>query len=143
MTSPEIFITKATEADAPYIAEKIKNYLLDSTNANWRQFFVAKRNNKTVAFGRTIDHGDFFEVASLGVDYYHRKQGTGLKMLLFLVEEAKRLNPQKAIYGVTHRPGFLKRAGFKEALEQIPQPLEYKKQHKCKDPSKIKIMRFN
>lgn len=136
-----IKIERAAKKDAPYIKEKLKNYILDAEGASWKQFFVAKNNGKTMAFGRIIDHGGYFEIASLGVDYYHRKKGIGTKMLSFLIEEAKRLNPKKAIYGVTHRPGFLLKLGFKE-IKKAPEALEYKKYHKCiLPPSKIKIMR--
>ena len=138
----EIEIQRAAEEDAPYIEEKLKKYILDDDGANWKQFFAAKNNGKIVAFSRIIEHDKYFEIASLGVDYCHRKKGIGVKLLLFLIEEAKRLNPKKAIYGVTHRPEFLKKAGFKE-IEKGPEALEYKKYNKCiLPPSKIKIMRI-
>jgi len=62
----DVIICRAQEEDAPYIDEKLGKYLLDPTNANWQQFFVVRYNNKTVAFGRVIDHTDFFEITSLG-----------------------------------------------------------------------------
>ncbi len=46
----EIKIEKATKEDFPYIKEKLKNYILDSYNISWEQFFVAENNSKTVAF---------------------------------------------------------------------------------------------
>ena len=134
-----IRIQRAEQADWPYLKEKLHKYMLDAVGADWRKFFITKHNGKTVAFGRIIDHGDYFEIASLGVDYYHRGKGAGSRLLSFLVEEAKRLDPQKAIYGVTHRPGFVEKAGFKE-IANAPEALEYKKS-KCLDPSKIKIMK--
>jgi N-acetylglutamate synthase-like GNAT family acetyltransferase len=137
-----IVIQRAEERDQPYIDEKLKKYLLDAEGAEWHRFFVAKQEDKTVAFGRVIDHGDYLEVASLGVDYYHRGKGIGFKMLLFLVDVAKKMDPVKDIYGVTHRPGFLTKAGFKE-VQGGPETLEYKRHHKCKlDASQIKIMKF-
>ena len=135
-------ILRARESDASYIEEKLKKYLLDSTDASWDKFFIAQENNKTVAFGRIIDHGECLEIASLGVDYYYRKKGIGLKMLFFLVEEAKRRDPKKPIYGLTHRPVFLKKAGFKEVAIG-PQALVYKRRYKCVlDVSKNKIMKY-
>ena len=137
-----ITICRAQEADAPYIKEKLEKYRLDSTNASWEQFFVTKNGEKTVAFGRIIDHGDFFEVASLGTDYYHRGKGIGTKMLLFLAEEAKKLDCQKPVYLVTHRPTFCQRASFEE-ITKAPGALEDKKYNKCiLPPSKIKIMKL-
>lgn len=134
-------ICRAQKEDAPYIEEKLGKYLLDATNAEWQQFFVVKYNNKTVAFGRVIDRTDFFEIASLGVDYYHRKKGFGLRLLSFLIEEARKLDHKKPIYCVTHVPGFAQKAGFKE-ISSGPPPLEHKR-HRCKlDASKIKIMRL-
>ncbi|MBU2540772.1 MAG: GNAT family N-acetyltransferase [Candidatus Omnitrophica bacterium] len=138
----DIIIQRAKEEDAPYIEEKLKKYLLDSENASREQFFVAKNNNKTVAFARIKDYGEYFELASLGVDYCHRKKGIGTKMVLFLIEEAKRRNPQKPIYGVTHRPNFVERVGFKE-IPKGPEALEYKRHHRTVlGPKKNKIMLF-
>lgn len=138
-----IAILRAAKEDMPYIEEKMHKYLLDSTNVSWQQFFVVKNDGKTVAFGRILDHGEFLEPASLGVDYYYRKKGIGAKLLKFLIKEAKRLDPAKPIYGVTHRPSFLEQCGFKE-IYSYPDKLEYKRNHICKlDRSKIKIMKYD
>ena len=137
-----ITICRAQEADVPYIKEKLQKYMLDSENATWQQFFVAKHNEKTVAFGRIIDYRDFFEIASLGVDYYYRGKGIGTKILLFLAEEAKRLDCQRPVYLVTHRPTFFRRSGFKE-VTKAPEALKHKKYNKCVlPPPKIKIMKL-
>ncbi len=135
----DIKIQRAGPEDWPYIKEKLQKYMLDAADADWRKFFIAKNEGRTVAFGRIIDHGDYFEIGSLGVDYYHRGKGIGIRLLSFLVEEAKRLDPRKEIYGVTHRPGFVEKAGFEE-IANAPEALECKKS-KCLDPSKIKIMK--
>ena len=138
----DIKIEKAKECDWPYIEEKLKKYVLDGTDAKWYQFFVAKLNNKTVAFTRIIDRGEAVELASMGVDYYQRKKGIGKKLLKFLIEKAKEIYPDRPIFGVTHRPGFLKPFGFKE-VKEAPEVLIYKKYHQCiLAPSKIKIMRL-
>lgn len=135
----EARIQKAEEKDWPYIKEKLENYLLDADNADWTQFYVVRLGSKTAAFARIIDRGEVFELASLGVDYYHRKKGIGIMLLKFIIKEAKRIDPSKPIYGVTHRPGFLLKAGFVEA-PSAPLVLEEKRQTKCKYPSKVKIM---
>lgn len=89
-----------------------------------------------------VDHGRYFELASLGVDYYHRGKGLGPRMLSFLVEQARQLDCSKPIYSVTHRLGFLEKAGFEET-EDCPEDLEYKRNYICKlDASKIKIMKY-
>ena len=137
-----IIIVRAEEKDAPYIKEKLKNYILDATNATWQQFFVAKKDKKTIAFGRIIDHKDFFEIASLGVDYYRRKKGVGRKLLLFLIEETKRLDSKKPLYIITHRPTFFEKSGFRETQE-VPKALEDKKYSECiLNPSWVKIMKL-
>ena len=137
----QIEICRAKQGDMPYIREKMQKYMLDAVDIDIQQFFVAKNISQAVAFGRIIDHGEFFELASLGVDYYHRKKGTGTKMLKFLIEQARIQDPQKPIYGVTHRPGFLKKSGFEET-DVYPECLEHKRKHICKlDKSKIKIMK--
>ncbi len=115
--------------------------MLDADNADWPDFFVAKLEAETVAFARIKDHRDYFELASLGVDYYQRHKGIGKAMLFFIRDQAQKLDPGKPIYGVTHRPGFLEKGGFKEA-KLAPEALEYKKNNKCLDPAKIQIMRY-
>jgi len=139
----EMIISRARETDSPYIEEKLKKYMLDAEGATWDKFFVAKRGDKTVAFGRIVDHKDFFEIASLGVDYYHRHKGVGTEILLFLIEEARRLDSKRPVYLVTHRPGFFRKSGFSET-EDPPAALEDKKRNKCTlPPSKIKIMELS
>lgn len=138
-----VTICRAQEEDAPYIEEKLIKYFLDSTDATWDKFFVAKYNNKTVAFGRIIDHTDYFEIASLGVDYYHRKKGIGIKLLSFLIEEARKIDHKKPIYSVSHIPAFAQKAGFRE-VSTGPEALEYKRHYKCRLPAlKIKILKLH
>lgn len=138
----DIVTEKAKESDWPYIQEKLKKYALDGTDAKWHQFFVAKLNGKTVAFTRIIDRGESVELASMGVDYYQRKKGVGKKLLKFLIDKARELYPEKPIFGVTHRPGFLAPFGFKE-VEEAPKTLKYKKNNqRILGPSKIKIMKL-
>ncbi|MDP8292679.1 MAG: GNAT family N-acetyltransferase [Candidatus Orphnella occulta] len=138
----DIKIEKAQECDWPYIKEKLKKYVLDGTDAQWHQFFVAKFDGKTVGFARIIERGNAIEIASVGVDYYQRKKGVGKNLLKFLIEKAKELYPNKPIFGVTHRPGFLAPFGFKE-VEDAPEVFKHKKSHGCVlHHSKIKIMRL-
>lgn len=139
-----ITISEAKKKDFPYIQEKLKKYLLDSSNAEWRHFFVARMKDRIVAFGRIIDHGEFQEIASFGVDYYHRKKGIGKEMLSFLVQEAKRINARKPLYGVTHVPEFVSSCGFIRVEEECPEYLDYKRKHLCHlDESKISIVKWN
>ena len=141
MSDIKIEICKAQEEDWPYIKEKLEKYVLDGTKADWKQFFVLKKNKKTVAFARILDYGEFFELASLGVDYYYRKKGLAEKMLRFLIDEAKRIDSKNQIYGVTHISEYLKRVGFKR-VDNYPDQLEHKKNHICKHPQKISIVRL-
>lgn len=135
-------IERAKKEDWPYIQEKLKNYILDSTNASWKQFFVIKDSDKIIAFGRIKDHKDYFEIASLGVDCCYRRKGIGTKILLFLTKEAKRQNPEKPIYGISHKPAFLKKAGFEE-VANAPEALKDKKKRICKlDPANSRIMKL-
>lgn len=135
---------KATKEDIPYIRERLKKDLLDSTNIDWGQFFVARMDGKTVAFGRIIDHGDFFEIASLGVDYYHRKKGIGKKMVTYLAQEAKRRDVQKPIYGVSHLEKFLIACSFVKPKDKYPDYFDYKRRHICRlDESCFKIMKWS
>lgn len=138
-----IQLCKAKEEDFSYIQEKIKNYILDPTGIELRQFFVARMNAKTVAFGRIVDHGDFFEIASLGVDYYHRGKGLGQRMLSHLVQEARGIYPPKPIYGVTHIKQFLIGCGFVVVESNYPAYLDYKRRHICRlNESRFSVMKW-
>jgi len=138
----DVTIQRAQKHDQNYIDERIRKDLLDPEDATWDKFFVTKYNEKTVAFGRVVDHGQYLEIASLGVDYYFRKKGIGTKMLNYLIQEAVGMEPAKDIYGVTHLPAWLEKAGFEE-VPTGPKELEYKRHHKCKlDATKIKIMKL-
>lgn len=140
----DIQIRKAETKDLPFIEEKLKNYILDSTAIDWTQFFAARIKDKTVAFGRIIDHGDSFEIASLGVDYYHRKRGIGRKITSFLVQEIRKRDPQKPIYGVTHLKQFLVGCGFTQVEDNYPDYLDHKRKHICKlDESRFTVMKYN
>ena len=139
----DIVITRAEKGDFPYIKEKIGKYLLDGRNIDWSQFFVARAKSGVVAFGRIIDHGKFYEVASLGVDYYQRKKGLGKKMLKFLLKEAKRQDARKPVYGVTHISGFAASCGLVPVCDNLPQALEDKRRHGCRlAPSRISIVKW-
>lgn len=139
----DVEISTAKREEFGYIQEKIGKYALDGTDIEWKQFFVARLKERVVAFGRIIDHGESFEIATLGVDYYHRKNGFGKKMLNFLVQEAQRMSAQKPIYGVTHLPGFVKNCGFVPVEKDYPDYLEYKRKYKCQlDESRISIVKW-
>ena len=138
----EVKIGRAENRDIPYIKEKLKNYILDADGVDWKEFFVARYKDKTVAFGRIIERGKYLEIASLGVDYYHRRKGIGGKMLSFLAEETKRITHKKPVYCVTHIPGFFRKFGFKKTRSR-PEVLEGKKREKCKlDPAGSRIMKL-
>jgi len=137
----KIEIIRAVPEDMPYINEKIKNYLLDGANATYEQFFVGRENNKVVVFGRLFDRGDYFEPGTLGVDYYHRGQGLGVAMVEYLLAEARRRDPAKPIYTITHRFGFVEKCGFKE-VKEYPEELEEKRKKCHLDCSKIKVFKY-
>jgi len=140
----DVEFAKAGPGDFAYIKEKIGKYLLDGHNINWQEFFVGKVGQRVVCFGRILDYGDSFEIASLGVDYYHRKKGLGKKILLYLIEQARQEDPQKPIYGVTHVPNFVRACGFVEIKSDYPEYLDDKRKNRCHlDPSKIKIVKWH
>ncbi|MBN3038880.1 MAG: GNAT family N-acetyltransferase [Candidatus Omnitrophica bacterium] len=136
-------IAEAKKEDLSYIKEKIDKYLLDATNMDWKQFFVVRLKGKVVAFGRIIDRGECFEVASLGVDYYHRKKGIARKLVSYLISRARKIDPQKPIYAVTHLPAFAQACGFTLVEGDYPRILDHKIKHHCRlDASRIKVLRW-
>jgi len=140
MDNVTIGVTK--KENIPYIEEKLKKYALDSTDIDWQQFFVAKLENKCVAFGRIIDHGEYFELASLGVDWYHRKKGIGAKMFRFLIGQTTARDKTKPIYIVTHRHNYFSKFGFRD-VAVFPDYLGCKRTNKCLlDPSKLHVMKY-
>ncbi|MBD3426424.1 MAG: GNAT family N-acetyltransferase [Candidatus Omnitrophica bacterium] len=140
----EAVVRRADAGDQEYINEKLEKYLLDREDPDWRNFYVVKYKDRTVGFGRIIDHGAYLELASIGVDYYFRGKDIGTRLTRFLVKEAKKTAPGKEVYLVTHIPGYFRRAGFKEIKGPGPEELEYKRHNKCKlDASRIKIMKLS
>jgi len=140
----DLKISKAKEQDFAYIQEKIGKYLLDEQNIHWQEFFAARLKEKVVSFGRILDHGDSFEIASLGVDYYHRKKGIGKQMLSFLIRQAEKIDARKPIYGVTHLPDFVGSCGFVEVSSDCPEYLDHKRKYGCHlDQTRIKIMKWS
>lgn len=138
-----LLIYPAQEEDMAYIREKLKKYLLDATNIEQNQFLVAKSNNRVVAFGRSIDHETFFEIASLGVDYYQRKKGFGRIILRELVQKAQLSDGQKPIYVLTRVKEFMSRCGFVSVKESYPKHFNHKRDYLCHlDASKIEILRY-
>ena len=138
-----VIIAPAQEEDMAYIQEKLKRYSLDDTNISQGQFLVAKSSDAIVAFGRVVDHESFFEIASLGVDYYQRKKGFGRIILSALVQKAQLTDLKKPIYVVTQVPEFMSRCGFESIKERYPQHLDRKRKHLCHlDVSRVEVMHY-
>ena len=116
---------------------------MDDTNISCNQFLVAKNNDRVVAFGRIIDHESFFEIASLGVEYYQRKKGLGRIILGALVQKTQLAEVGKAIYVVTHVPEFMSKCGFASVKESYPECFDHKRKHLCHlDASRIEVMYY-
>jgi N-acetylglutamate synthase-like GNAT family acetyltransferase len=75
------------------------------------------------------------------VDYYHRKKGTGKKLLNYIIGEAKKKNPAKPIYGVTSIPNFPAKCGFRK-VSDYPAELERKRKTCFINPEKAVIMKY-
>ena len=109
-----------------------------------RNMVKAGADSVSVPVALHLDHGDSFEIASLGVDYYHRKEGIGKEMLSFLIRQAKKIDAGKPIYGITHVPDFTGSCGFVEVTGDYPEYLAHKRKHGCHlDRSRIKIVKWS
>jgi len=116
-------IRKAILSDIPAIHRLLQDYsqkgeLLPRPRSNLydhiRDFFIAEES-KT---GRVVGccalqfcWEDLAEVRSLAVYPEFPKQGTGTRLALIAIEDAKSFNIRK-IFALTYRPGFFSRLGF-------------------------------
>lgn len=135
-----IKITKAGPEDFPYIQEKIEKYWLDNTEISFDQFIVAKNEQgKTIGFIRCVDHGTFYEPATLGVDYYWRRKGIGSMLFEYIIGIMKK---DKPIYVLTHLPEFFKRYNF-VCVDQYPPKIEQKINTVCRlSKDKLSVLQY-
>ena len=122
-------IARAKSEDLPYIKEKIEKYWLDGRGISVEQFFVARNKDcRLVGFIRYVEHPDFYEPATLGVDYYWRGKGIGTMLFGHIMSVIKR---DKPAYILTHIPEFFKKYNF-EHTDNYPPEIEQKIKTACK-----------
>lgn len=117
-------IRPARVADVPAIKKLIDAFagtdsLLPRTLAEIyskvRDFWVAEDPTSGIigCVALQVVWEDLAEVRSLAVDVRHQSCGVGRRLVLAVVEEAKRLGLPK-VFALTNVPGFFKKLGFRE-----------------------------
>ncbi len=86
---------------------------LNELYENLRDFWVAVENNKIVACcALHVSWEDLAEIKSLAVAKQRQRKGTGKKLVLTCLGEAKDLGA-KRIFVLTYQPEYFKQFGFK------------------------------
>lgn len=107
-------IRPARPEDSPAIKKLAEKLCLDSADMRYSEFQVAEDEGKIVGIGRIIKHPDCLELATLGVEEGHRKQGLGKKLISELTKKAG-----GRVYLATIIPEYFAKLGFIKA-EKIP-----------------------
>jgi amino-acid N-acetyltransferase len=125
---------KARLGDAAAIHALIANYaaqgiLLPRTEENVRDqisnFFVLEEQRQLVGCVSLENYGaDLAEIRSLAVNQEIRGQGSGGRLVEFVLAEARR-KKIKRVFAVTHAPAFFLRHGFTASSRRdIPEKIE-------------------
>lgn len=96
---------------------------LSELYARVREFWVADDGNPGVVgcVALSVVWEDLAELRSLAVDANHRSGGTGRRLVVAALREARRLSLPK-VFALTSIPGFFKKLGFVEVpMDDLPQ----------------------
>lgn len=84
-------------------------------------YCIVKKNNKIIACSfLQIHNKELCEVRSLLVDENYRKKGLGKKIILFLIEKAKRMSLEKIMVLTYIKEVFLSVGFIEEDKKRIP-----------------------
>lgn len=125
-------LVKATLSDIPLmqemVAQEVKDGIIlerneDEVATNIRSYILAKEEGKLIGYAALHIHSSrLAEIRSLIVAKEHRGKKVGEKIVLFALEEAKKLNVEEEVLVLTYLPEFFKKMNFIEiAKETIPE----------------------
>ena len=129
-------VVPALPQDMNFILLMATRDRLDTRNANYRDFLVAKAEGEIIGFGRLKKHGTFTEMGTFDVVPEYRSQGVGHKLMNHLLEKAN-----DEVYLLTTIPEYAYRFGFR-LLEKVPPFVEgqYDNCAKANYPNKVYVL---
>ncbi|MEW6117583.1 MAG: GNAT family N-acetyltransferase [Nitrospirota bacterium] len=110
ITGKRVTVRHATEADMPFIEEKIHRYGFDDHNLNHRQFVVAAENGAIIGFGRLQQIGELYHIGCVAVVEERRGMGIGSLIMQHLLDIA----PVDMVYVLTDQVDYFRKFGFSE-----------------------------
>ncbi|MBU1666814.1 N-acetyltransferase [bacterium] len=95
----------------------------DEVATNIRSYVLAKENDKLIGYAALHIHSSrLCEIRSLIVSAEHRGKNIGKRIVLFTLEEAKKLAVSEEVLVLTYLPEFFKKMDFIEIpKETIPE----------------------
>ncbi|MFH1826247.1 MAG: GNAT family N-acetyltransferase [bacterium] len=104
-----IKIRRATEQDKPKVIELLKDPFLDLyyDKLEYKDFWVAVKNNNIIGCVQLEDFGDFLFLGSLGIRPGSQHQGIAKRLMTEVLMQAK-----KEVYLYTIIPEFFTQFGF-------------------------------
>jgi N-acetylglutamate synthase-like GNAT family acetyltransferase len=110
----KIEIAPARPEDLGFILPAAAKESLDTRNADYADFLVAKAEGKIIGFGRLKRHGTFTEMGTFEILPAYRGWGIGDKLMNALIEKAG-----GEVYLLTTIPEYACRFNFQK-LETVP-----------------------
>lgn len=132
-------IEPATVSDFNQIVNYISDFELDNRALAYREFLIARHQQKLVGFGRIRQHTNCYELCSLGVIEPERNKGVGSALVKALVDLSLR-----PLYLVCIIPEFFEPLGFK-MVGEYPAAIKDKLDYCTSElvvPEKYVVMQF-
>lgn len=139
MHASDSTIEQATLSDFNQIIKHINDFELDNRALVFKEFLVARHNQKLIGFGRVRKHTNCYELCSLGVTEPERHKGVGSALVKALVNVSN--NP---LYLVCIIPEFFEPLGFK-IVDEYPVAIKHKLDYCTNElvvPENYVVMRF-
>jgi amino-acid N-acetyltransferase len=125
-------LVKAKLSDIPQmqklVSQDVKDGVIlerteDEVSSNIRSYVLAKDEDKVVGYGALHIHSPrLAEIRSLIVSANYRGENIGKNIVLFALDEAKKLGVQEDVLVLTYLPIFFMKLGFIEiSKESIPE----------------------
>lgn len=125
-----VVFSKAKKSEENTLKEIVKKNSLDGFEFDYKQFFVARHENKIIACGRVRPHkNNFMEFSTGWVDKKYRGRGLGRYLISLILKKLKK----GRVYLATkpENAGYYQSAGFRH-LHTPPKPLTDKMEKEWK-----------